>query len=73
MFTKNVNGQVLRKSSFSGDQGGGQDSGGNCVFVTPQAATTSFVHDSKGELNLFVAPSARHALVSALTAHRIVR
>lgn len=66
MFTKIVNGQVLRKASASG-------AGNDCAYVTPQSAITSFVHDSKGELNLFVAPSARHALVSALTAHRIVR
>jgi hypothetical protein len=33
-----------RKSSFSGDKGGGQDSGGNCVELEP---SFSMIRDSK--------------------------
>lgn len=49
MTKVNWDSRGFRKSSFSGDQGGGQDSGGNCVYLDGSLRT---VADSKSGILL---------------------
>lgn len=55
MLTKVVNGQTVRKSSFSAMN--------DCVYPTSPTAAEHFIHDSKTEENLAVRRSARASLL----------
>jgi len=53
----------FRKSSFSGSDGGGQDSGGNCVYLDG-ARSTAF--DSKSGVRINVAGGVPARLLANL-------
>lgn len=63
-----VDGQQVRKGSRSGSDGGGQDSGGNCVYLNSPGTAQPFAFDSKAEKKLTFGTKARRGLVAALAA-----
>jgi hypothetical protein len=63
-----VDGQQIRKGSRSGSDGGGQDSGGNCVYLNSPDTAQPFAYDSKADKKLTFGTKARRGLVAALSA-----